>query len=102
MRVATIFTDLCVLASLAFTRAQDSVSFDLNTYGQDDASGTPYQSYRSNTQVKPPQVQINSNRTGLADGYVFLGIDGEPTSGQNWPVIYGKYLARRRHDTTFY
>lgn len=90
MRLHTVGADLWILASLPFAFAQDSVSYDLNTYGQDDASGTPFQTYRLNTQVKPPQVQINSNGTGLADGYVFLGIDGKPTSGQNWPVIYGE------------
>ncbi|KAF2688544.1 hypothetical protein K458DRAFT_267573, partial [Lentithecium fluviatile CBS 122367] len=42
----------------------------------------------SNVDVKPPQLQINSNKTGLADGLVFIGVDGEPTSGQNWVTIY--------------
>ncbi|KAF1360596.1 hypothetical protein EJ07DRAFT_115600 [Lizonia empirigonia] len=42
----------------------------------------------SNTNVKPPQMQINKNETGLADGLVFIGMNGEPTSGQNWPTIY--------------
>lgn len=68
---------------------QDSVSYDLDSYGAGDAKGTPAQSYMSNTNVKPPQMQINKNQSGLADGYVFLGMDGEPTSGQNWPTIYG-------------
>lgn len=89
MRLHAVVTGFWILAGLPSTFAQDSVSFDLDTYGQDDASGTPFQTYMSNTQVKPPQVQINSNKTGLASGYVFLGIDGEPTSGQNWPTIYG-------------
>ncbi|CAO2657043.1 Nn.00g058460.m01.CDS01 [Neocucurbitaria sp. VM-36] len=88
MRFHLVVTDIWILASLPFTFAQDSISYDLDTYGQNDASGTPFQTFRSNTQVKPPQVQINSNATGLANGYVFLGIDGEPTSGQNWPTIY--------------
>ncbi|KAF9699510.1 hypothetical protein EKO04_002262 [Ascochyta lentis] len=53
-----------------------------------DSKGTPAQSYISNTNVKPPQMQVNKNGSGLADGYLFLGMDGEPTSGQNWPTIY--------------
>ncbi|KAJ4288161.1 hypothetical protein N0V90_012178 [Kalmusia sp. IMI 367209] len=42
----------------------------------------------SNSNAKPPVLQINSNKTGLADGYVFIGVDGEPTSTQNWPTIW--------------
>jgi hypothetical protein len=38
--------------------------------------------------VKPPELQINANSSGLAPGYVFVGVDGKPTSGQNFPVIY--------------
>ena len=82
--VAAVFT------ALAFVAAQDSVSFDIDTYGQGDPSGTPFQTYQSNTNVKPPQLQVNSNKTGLAEGYVFIGVDGQPTSGQNFPVIYGR------------
>jgi hypothetical protein len=87
MRYLAITTG--VLGSLPAVYGQDSVSYDFNTYGAGDAKGTPAQTYMSNVNLKPPQMQINKNQTGLADGYVFLGMDGEPTSGQNWPTIYG-------------
>jgi hypothetical protein len=79
---------LGAIAALQCVYAQDSVSFDFDTYGQGDASGSPYQTFKSNTNVKPPQMQINKNETGLADGLVFVGVDGKPTSGQNWPSIW--------------
>ncbi|KAF2626920.1 hypothetical protein BU25DRAFT_470034 [Macroventuria anomochaeta] len=41
----------------------------------------------SNANERPPQMQINKNEPGLADECVFLGMDGEPTSGQNWSTI---------------
>ena len=74
---------------LPFVTAQDSVSYDFDSYGASDPSGTPYQTYMSNTNVKPPQMQINRNGTALQSGLVFLGINGLPTSGQNWPAIFG-------------
>jgi hypothetical protein len=74
---------------LPFVTAQDSVSYDFDSYGAEDPSGTPYQTYRSNVDVKPPQMQINRNGTALMSGHVFLGINGLPTSGQNWPAIFG-------------
>ncbi|KAF2442176.1 hypothetical protein P171DRAFT_433735 [Karstenula rhodostoma CBS 690.94] len=79
---------LGAVAALRCVYAQDSVSFDFDNYGKDDASGTPYQTFKSNADVKPPQLQINKNETGLADGLVFIGVDGAPTSGQNWPSIW--------------
>ncbi|KAL5449465.1 hypothetical protein PMIN06_006845 [Paraphaeosphaeria minitans] len=79
---------LGAVAALRCVSAQDSVSFDLDTYGEGDASGTPYQTFRSNADAKPPQLQINKHETGLADGLVFIGVDGAPTSGQNWPTIW--------------
>lgn len=78
-----------LLIALPFAIGQDSVSHDIDTYGSNDPSGTPFQTYMSNTDVKPPQLQINSNQSGLASGYVFIGVDGEPTSSQNWPAIFG-------------
>ncbi|KAF2648108.1 hypothetical protein K491DRAFT_722852 [Lophiostoma macrostomum CBS 122681] len=77
-----------LLAASSLVHAQDSVSFNIDTYGQGDASGTPFQTYQSNSDVKPPQLQINKNSSGLAAGYVFIGVDGAPTSSQNWPTIY--------------
>ncbi|KAL1795100.1 hypothetical protein ACET3X_006916 [Alternaria dauci] len=73
---------------LPLVAAQDSVSYDLDSYGASDPSGTPYQTYMSNADVKPPQMQINRNGTALQSGLVFLGINGLPTSGQNWPAIF--------------
>ncbi|KAI4707633.1 hypothetical protein J4E89_007738 [Alternaria sp. Ai002NY15] len=73
---------------LPLVTAQDSVSYDFDSYGAEDPSGTPYQTYRSNEDVKPPQMQINRNGTALMSGHVFLGINGLPTSGQNWPAIF--------------
>ncbi|UPX11682.1 uncharacterized protein EKO05_0002276 [Ascochyta rabiei] len=81
-----------LLAFLPSVYSQDSVSYDLGTYGTNDSKGTPSQSYMSNTYVKPPQIQVNKDESGLADGYVFLGMDGRPTSGQNWPTIYGNCI----------
>lgn len=91
MRLRSTTKDIWLVVSLPLVLSQDSISYDLNTYGQGDSAGTPFQTYRSNMNVKPPQMQINSNGSGLADGYVFLGINGEPTSGQNWPAIFGMF-----------
>ncbi|KAF2496591.1 hypothetical protein BU16DRAFT_458891 [Lophium mytilinum] len=64
----------------------DSISFDVNSYGNDDP--TPFQTYLSNQDVKPPELLVTKNSSGLSDGFVFIGVDGKPTSGQNNPVIY--------------
>ncbi|KAH6637961.1 ASST-domain-containing protein [Boeremia exigua] len=81
-------TSIGLVSLLQPVLCQDSVSYDFNTYGANDAKGTPAQVFMSNAGVTPPQMHINKNESGLADGYVFLGMDGEPTSGQNWPTIY--------------
>lgn len=83
---------LASLTSLPLIVAQDSVSYEYETYGADDESGTPFQTYMSNTNVMPPEMQINRNGTALQDGLVFLGINGLPSSGQNWPAIFGMSL----------
>jgi hypothetical protein len=95
MRIRTVVTQLALLASFPLAISQDSVSYDFDSYGAGDSNGTPYQTYMSNTNVKPPQMQINRNGTSLMDGYVFVGVDGEPTSGQNWPTIFGKTSENR-------
>ncbi|KAI1664194.1 Arylsulfotran-2 multi-domain protein [Pyrenophora tritici-repentis] len=46
----------------------------------------------SNKNVKPPQMPINRNGTGLQSGYVFLGVNGLPSSGQNWPGIFVRII----------
>ena len=82
------------LAALpGFSAAQDAVSYDLETYGSGDSAGSPFQTFMSNREVKPPEMQVNRNGSaGLAPGFVFIGVDGEPTSGQNWPTIWGMRL----------
>ncbi|KAI1567568.1 Arylsulfotransferase protein [Pyrenophora tritici-repentis] len=55
-------------------------------------NGTPFQTYMSNKNVKPPQMPINRNGTGLQSGYVFLGVNGLPSSGQNWPGIFVRII----------
>ncbi|KAF2258923.1 hypothetical protein CC78DRAFT_537429 [Lojkania enalia] len=79
---------LLLSAALPLGFAQDTVSYDYDSYGENDPEGTPFQTFMSNGDVKPPQMHINSNQSGLAPGYVFLGIDGEPTSEQNFPTIF--------------
>lgn len=77
-----------ILTSQSFVHAADSISTNFDTYAAGDSLGTPYQTYLSNSDVKPPELQINANSSGLAPGYVFVGVDGKPTSNQNFPVIY--------------
>ncbi|KAF1832368.1 hypothetical protein BDW02DRAFT_503134 [Decorospora gaudefroyi] len=88
MRIRTVATQLALLASVPLALSQDSVSYDFDTYGVGDDSGTPYQTYQSNAVVQPPEMHINRNGTALADGYIFVGVNGKPTSGQNWPTIF--------------
>lgn len=90
MRLLATLTGLLRLLPVVY--CQDSVSYDFDTYGAGDDKGTPAQPYMSNTNVKPPQMRIDKNQSGLAEGYVFLGMDGEPTSGQNWPTMYGNSI----------
>jgi hypothetical protein len=87
-QLPSAFAVALLLSASSPVHAQDAFSTDLETYGTNDPSGTPFQTYLSNPDVKPPELQINSNQSGLAPGYVFIGVDGKPTSGQNVPVIY--------------
>lgn len=89
MGVLKAATSIGIFGLLQSVQCQDSVSYDFDTYGTNDPNGTPAQTYMSNANMKPPQMQINKNESGLAEGFIFLGMDGEPTSGQNWPTIYG-------------
>ena len=75
------------LLLLPLSFAQDSVHRDIGTYGIDDPKGSPFQTFQSNPS-QPPQLQINSNSSGLAPGYVFIAVGGQPTSLQRQPVIY--------------
>ncbi|KAK3717490.1 hypothetical protein LTR37_005880 [Vermiconidia calcicola] len=79
-------TFVSLLASLQLAFSQDSVSYDIDSYG--GGTESPSQTYMSNTIVQPPEMQVNRNGTGLQSGYIFIGVDGAPDSGQNWPAIY--------------
>lgn len=72
---------------MSIVRAIDSVSTDINAYGTD--GDTPFQTYVSNPDVKPPELLITKAEQGLADGYLFIGVDGKPASTQNVPCIFG-------------
>jgi hypothetical protein len=80
----------CALRSAAFREGARLDFIQSRHLQSSDPTGTPFQSYMSNTEVKPPQLQINKNSSGLAPGLVFVGVDGKPTSGQNWPTIFGE------------
>lgn len=82
---------LSAFAALPYVLAQDSVSYDLEKYGEGDAGSSPFQTFMSNGDVKPPVLQINRNGTGLAEGFVFIGVNGNPSSEQNWPTIWGSF-----------
>lgn len=71
--------------------AQDSISYDFDAYDAADDNGSPYQTFVSNENVKPPVIHVNSNSSGMADGYIFLGVNEKPSSEQNWPTIFGKH-----------
>lgn len=72
----------------SFVRAQEAPSTDPATYGAD--TETPFQTYVSAPDLKPPQLLISKNEGELADGYLFIGLDGEPDSTQNVPCIFGQ------------
>jgi hypothetical protein len=84
-----------LVSSLPLAFSQDSVSYNLASYGS--GSDSPSQTYMSNANVQPPEMLVNKNGTGLAEGYVFIGVDGKPDSGQNWPAIYGMSSFRPQH-----
>ena len=77
-----------LLAALPLAFSQDSVAYDAGSYGAESES--PSQSYMSNANVSPPEMLVTRNGTALADGYIFIGVDGKPESGQNWPAIFGE------------
>lgn len=72
-------TTIC-LSYFRSVSADDSVSFNATTYGLNDT--TPYQTFRSNTQVRPPELLINLNESSaISDGYVLFGVFGTPSAG---------------------
>ncbi|KAK5174743.1 uncharacterized protein LTR77_001826 [Saxophila tyrrhenica] len=73
-------------AALPLAFSQDSVSYDMQDYSAQSES--PSQSYMSNANVSPPEMLVNKNGSGLMDGYIFIGVDGSPDSGQDWPTIF--------------
>lgn len=78
-----------LLSLLSLVQARDSVSFDANTYGANSQS--PFQTFVSTPDLKPPELLFTKNAGGLADGYLFLGVNGKPDSIQNVPSIFGQY-----------
>jgi len=67
--------------------AGDVVSTDVEAYGA--TSQSPYQTFISAPDLKPPELLLSTNLGGLANGYLFIGVDGKPDSSQNVPCIYG-------------
>lgn len=94
---------LILLPLLSSVHAGDTVSTDSNTYGANSQS--PYQTFISAPELKPPEILVTKNVGGLADGYLFIGLDGKPDSTQNVPCIYGQccscsvYLLSRKLTT---
>jgi hypothetical protein len=83
---------VALLSLLAFVHAQDSVSTDANAYGANSQS--PYQTFVSAPDLKPPELLFTKNEGKLADGYLFIGLNGKPESTQNVPSIYGQPTSR--------
>lgn len=79
-----------LLSLLSLVHAGDTVSTDVNTYGA--TSQSPYQTFISAPDLKPPELLITKNVGKLANGYLFIGVDGKPDSTQNLPCIYGQCL----------
>lgn len=75
------------LSLLSLVQARDSVSTDATAYGANSQS--PFQTYVSAPDLKPPELLFTKNAGGLADGYLFLGVNGKPDSTQNVPSIFG-------------
>ena len=78
---------MTLLSLFPLVHAKDSLSTDVNAYGVDSQS--PYQTFVSAPDLNPPELLITKNSEGLADGYLFIGLDGKPDSTQNVPSIYG-------------
>jgi hypothetical protein len=76
---------------VAHVYAGDAVSYNVETYGA--TSQSPHQTFISAPDLKPPELLISKNVGELADGYLFIGVDGKPDSAQNVPCIYGQCLA---------
>lgn len=78
---------LALLSLFAIIHARDVVSNDVNTYGA--TSSSPFQVFESAPDLKPPELLFTKNEPGIADGYLFIGVNGKPESTQNVPCIYG-------------
>jgi hypothetical protein len=81
IRAAALLSHYALCTALETNGNNDSCSLDHST----DVS---FQSFRSNPELKAPRLCINSTK-GISDGYVFLGIDGNPDSEMNRPTIIG-------------
>lgn len=77
-----------LISSFCLAHARDSLSTDPEAYGANSQS--PYQSYISAPDLKPPELLFTKNVGGLADGYLFIGLDGKPDSTQNVPSIFSQ------------
>ena len=81
---------LSLLSATPFVHGQFA-STDASTYGDD--SPTPFQTFMSNTDVKPPELLVTKYVDSVPNsGYMFVGVDGKPSSTQNVPCIFGKAL----------
>jgi hypothetical protein len=87
------------LLSFSLVNALDTLSTDVDTYGANSQS--PYQTYVSAPDLKPPELLFTKNEGGLADGYLFIGLNGKPDSTQNVPCIYGQSWPIRIPETQF-
>jgi hypothetical protein len=92
------FTSIFLL-SISLVNALDTLSTDVNTYGANSQS--PFQTYVSAPDLKPPELLFTKNEDGLADGYLFIGLNGKPDSTQNVPCIYGQSCSIRIPETQF-
>jgi hypothetical protein len=78
----------------------DAVSTDVEAYGA--TSQSPYQTFISAPDLKPPELLISTNLGELANGYLFIGVDGKPESTQNVPCIYGLCSVDTRLELRFW
>jgi hypothetical protein len=81
-------TACALLWFLALVYAGDVVSTELEAYGA--TSQSPYQTFISAPDLKPPELLLSTDLGQLADGYLFIGVDGKPDSTQNVPSIFGQ------------
>ncbi|KAI9714163.1 MAG: hypothetical protein M1812_006491 [Candelaria pacifica] len=84
---------VCLLLLCTIAHAIDTLSTSNDTYGA--SNDTPWQTYLSAPSLKPPEILVTKAEQGLADGLVFVGVNGEPASTQNVPCIFDMSLGPR-------